>query len=58
MLLAKVAELEHVTFLQHPTAQPHSAQQDFFALLVDNKLILSTQETLGMRIDASETHSQ
>lgn len=47
VLLPDLAELQHIAFLQHPPAEPHAAQDDRLAAVVDDPRPLDFQKTFG-----------
>src|SRR3546814_9315838 len=47
MLLSDLAELQHIAFLQYPSAEPHAAQDDGLAAVIDDPGAVDLQETLG-----------
>ena len=49
VLLPDLAKLQHITFLQHPAAEPHAAQDDVFARSVDDLGALDLQKAFGVR---------
>jgi len=54
MLGAFLLDAEHIAFLQHPTTQPHAAQDNFPALAVDDAGVPGAQIAGGLRASHQE----
>ncbi len=53
--IREAVSLQHVTFLQHPAAKSHAAQDYFLAILVNNLFALGVQ-VLGVDHACGDDH--
>src|ERR1700722_982421 len=57
ILRPDLAKLQHIAFLQHPSAKPDATQNNFIAFFIDDKPALGLQKSLTETILA-ETEKQ
>jgi hypothetical protein len=49
LLLSDLLDPQHISFLQHPSSQTHTPQQNVVSLLVDDPFSLNFEKALAER---------